>query len=626
MTDITANVIVSMPSQLFTMARSFKAVANGKIYIGKIDTDPVNPENQIQVYVENEDGSHVPVSQPIIINAAGYPVYNGQIAKFVTVQGHSMAVYDAYGAQQFYFPNVLKYDPDQFRVLVEAEGGAQYIGNSAIAVRDMGSLKAAPWVKAGQFYDLQSYVSLENGGRGYWMAVNTSTVTPNGIDIVQSTSKPSVSFVFQPVNGTVDIRQVGAIEGVDVTAILNRVHDNPNYRVVLASRLNSDAAFICSSTVILKKSFIGTGLPQFDFASTAVDTPSFYTGDVGSTNDVEYSGFEIKNSQHVALLGKGDRVLITRVKCTNSRKQGINWQGINWKVTYCLVSGVSQEFGIVNGGISRDVEIAFNYVEYTNKSGAIELGYTCSDARVHHNSIRNCYIGIQVYQKTTGSVNSALDVSIEANNIKNSTLYAIHVNCGEGDPAFKLIGLYISDNRINTAGTLGINIEKGATDILLTNNDIRNVTANIAIQITSFDGYCLIQGGFISLCNQGIYMQQDGIDVDGVRFYNITYDVFLWPADNDFKSQAIRNCYIRTFGRDFIRNFNYKSYPSIKDFNNIKMPLNSFEQMSGANVVAGQLYYIDNAPNGGSPGFYVISSGIVGSGAAARNLAAIAST
>ncbi|MBL3468107.1 head-binding protein, partial [Klebsiella pneumoniae] len=42
MTDsINANVVVSMPSQLFTMARSFKAVANGKIYIGKIDTDPV---------------------------------------------------------------------------------------------------------------------------------------------------------------------------------------------------------------------------------------------------------------------------------------------------------------------------------------------------------------------------------------------------------------------------------------------------------------------------------------------------------------------------------------------------------------------------------------------------------
>lgn len=128
MTDITANVVVSMPSQLFTMARSFKAVANGKIYIGKIDTDPVNPENQIQVYVENEDGSHVPVSQPIIINAAGYPVYNGQIAKFVTVQGHSMAVYDAYGVQQFYYPNILKYDPDQLELRLIGPDGFKYIG------------------------------------------------------------------------------------------------------------------------------------------------------------------------------------------------------------------------------------------------------------------------------------------------------------------------------------------------------------------------------------------------------------------------------------------------------------------------------------------------------------------
>lgn len=130
MSDITANVVVSMPSQLFTMPRSFKAVANGKIYIGQIDTDPVNPANQIQVYLENEDGSHVPVSQPLIINAGGYPVYNGQIAKFVTVQGHSMAIYDAYDAQQFYYPNVLKYDPDQFKNTLASHdpAGATLIG------------------------------------------------------------------------------------------------------------------------------------------------------------------------------------------------------------------------------------------------------------------------------------------------------------------------------------------------------------------------------------------------------------------------------------------------------------------------------------------------------------------
>lgn len=138
MTDITANVVVSMPSQLFTMARSFKAVANGKIYIGQIDADPTNPDNQIPVYLEREDGTHVQVAQPIIINAGGYPVYNGQIAKFVTVQGHSMAVYDAYGAQQFYFPNILKYDPDQFRKELSSPGGVELV-NGAVSYDDIGS-------------------------------------------------------------------------------------------------------------------------------------------------------------------------------------------------------------------------------------------------------------------------------------------------------------------------------------------------------------------------------------------------------------------------------------------------------------------------------------------------------
>ena len=125
---IVPNVVVSMPSQLFTLARAFKAAANGKIYIGKIDTDPTIPENQIQVYIENEDGTHVPIAQPIIINTGGYPVYGGQIAKFVTVQGHSMAVYDSYNVQQFYFPNVLKYDPDQFKIQLSSPAGAGMVG------------------------------------------------------------------------------------------------------------------------------------------------------------------------------------------------------------------------------------------------------------------------------------------------------------------------------------------------------------------------------------------------------------------------------------------------------------------------------------------------------------------
>lgn len=135
--QIIPNVVVSMPSQLFTLARKFQAASNGKIFIGEIDTDPTIPENQIQVYLENEDGTTVPVPQPLIINQAGYPVYNGQTAKFVTVQGHSMAVYDSYGAQQFYYPNVLKYDPDRLRQELNSSNGFGIIGR----VPDIQSLR-----------------------------------------------------------------------------------------------------------------------------------------------------------------------------------------------------------------------------------------------------------------------------------------------------------------------------------------------------------------------------------------------------------------------------------------------------------------------------------------------------
>ncbi|MEY6762886.1 phage head-binding domain-containing protein [Kluyvera ascorbata] len=133
MSDITANVVVSNPRPIFTESRTFRSVANGRIYIGQIDTDPVNPANQIPVYIENEDGSHVQIAQPLIINAAGKIVYQGQLVKIVTVTGHSMAIYDAYGSQVDYIANVLKYDPDQLRQ--ELSNGGDGMGDALVAVK-----------------------------------------------------------------------------------------------------------------------------------------------------------------------------------------------------------------------------------------------------------------------------------------------------------------------------------------------------------------------------------------------------------------------------------------------------------------------------------------------------------
>ncbi|EGI5835272.1 hypothetical protein TN81_003748 [Salmonella enterica subsp. enterica serovar Omderman] len=218
MTDITANVVVSNPRPVFTESSSFKAVANGKIYIGQIDTDPVNPANQIPVYIENEDGSHVQIAQPLIINAAGKIVYNGQLVKIVTVQGHSMAIYDAYGSQVDYIANVLKYDPDQFKQQLEGQFAD---GSFPETVKYKYGL---PSTVDGAVYrtvqdKIDDFVSVLDFGKdvgtggddseAFQKAINTgrAIIVPPGIYRVQNVSAQKIVMVAE-VPGSVEIQPV----------------------------------------------------------------------------------------------------------------------------------------------------------------------------------------------------------------------------------------------------------------------------------------------------------------------------------------------------------------------------------------------------------------------------------
>lgn len=246
MSNIVPNVIISMPSQLFTLARKFQAASNGKIFIGKIDSDPTLPQNQVQVYVENEDGSHVPVSQPIIINAAGYPVYNGQIAKFVTVQGHSMAVYDAYGAQQFYFPNVLKYDPDQLEQNLISSTGSQLIGTNhrgtlqadldAIDVRTSGRT-----VSQLQAYGKEIMVDSLISSRITVDTTTNITASPNGV------------VSLPPGDTGVFIKPAAELSSLNGIAITAATPDDPTSSQITVGVLNQ------ANKVTIKDSFVKDG-------------------------------------------------------------------------------------------------------------------------------------------------------------------------------------------------------------------------------------------------------------------------------------------------------------------------------------------------------------------------------
>lgn len=249
MSDIIPNVVVSMPSQLFTLARKFQAASNGKVFIGKIDTDPTIPENQIQVYLENEDGTHVPAPQPLIINQAGYPVYNGQIAKFVTVEGHSMAVYDSYGAQQFYFTNILKYDPDQFSKILAGENGFTLVGgltdNYLRVFDNVAEMVAETSLPLGATVKTRGYYSPGDGGEGIY------TITNNQPDTLVNVILDNGLTATLDVTDGVDILSVGAQANTDIGAILVGLQDIAAVNTILIPKMSFD----CNSQVKVKKNF-----------------------------------------------------------------------------------------------------------------------------------------------------------------------------------------------------------------------------------------------------------------------------------------------------------------------------------------------------------------------------------
>ncbi|PLR53431.1 hypothetical protein CYR34_02255 [Chimaeribacter arupi] len=168
MPEVYANVIISMPSGPFTAVNTFEAVSGGRVYIGKTDSDPVRLENQIQVYLEQAQGELIPVLQPLMLNAGGYLTYEGEPAKFVTEKNYSMTVIDCHNVLQFHYPNIFKYEPDQFKQQLSYPDGLKYIGRCA----DIGALRNIEPTEQHQLIDVVEYFTGCKFGGGYFIYDN----------------------------------------------------------------------------------------------------------------------------------------------------------------------------------------------------------------------------------------------------------------------------------------------------------------------------------------------------------------------------------------------------------------------------------------------------------------------
>ena len=93
---------VRLPYEYYPDPTRGRPVFNGSIYVGQPDTDPQITSNQLQVTAIQEDGTAVPIAQPIRTGAGGVPILNGSPIQLQVSGEYSIKVLDNLGAQVYY--------------------------------------------------------------------------------------------------------------------------------------------------------------------------------------------------------------------------------------------------------------------------------------------------------------------------------------------------------------------------------------------------------------------------------------------------------------------------------------------------------------------------------------------
>jgi len=75
-------------------------------YFGIVGRDPILEENRKIAYALQEDGSAVPMSQPVIGSAGGVPGYNGSYVGLAISGSYSLTILNKLGEQIYYIPRV----------------------------------------------------------------------------------------------------------------------------------------------------------------------------------------------------------------------------------------------------------------------------------------------------------------------------------------------------------------------------------------------------------------------------------------------------------------------------------------------------------------------------------------
>lgn len=152
----------------FTNPANGQPIGIGSVYFGRPDSDPKNqPSNRINVYAVQDNGAEVLLSQPIALNAAGQPQYNGSPKQLrIELAGsdtsYCVQVFDKNGAQKLYTARVSPFATSVFSTPVDGIKSLLLLSNAQFSVK---GFYAGSSVGGGEFiYDATVSKTTHNGG------------------------------------------------------------------------------------------------------------------------------------------------------------------------------------------------------------------------------------------------------------------------------------------------------------------------------------------------------------------------------------------------------------------------------------------------------------------------------
>lgn len=197
-----------------------RPIPNAQIYIGQPDLDPEIPANQKQVSVRQEDGTVVPIAQPLRTGTGGVPIYNGSSVTPLVDGNYSMKVLDSNGA--------LIYN------IAQAAGGVgTAIGDLVVLIDDGGGNGVFPISVIPALPYLQNVVEDTTPQLGGILDSNGNQIRDSkGADVASATnlivgSDGNTFDVTGTTNiETIDTKGVGTIIRLTFDGILDLIHSS----------------------------------------------------------------------------------------------------------------------------------------------------------------------------------------------------------------------------------------------------------------------------------------------------------------------------------------------------------------------------------------------------------------